>query len=141
MINNVISTFMFGLTYLAPQVPLDASSAIPRNFLFEKSCGHGCVKALKAKASLLVGYTYASMAHIPFCVAGFLKDLVPFLDQVFIKKVLEVRKRGIYVPFYLFWGLIKLPLELLAMGTSLHVKSIVLLLEVVEEELHIFCSS
>ena len=71
----------------------------------------------------------------PFVWQGFLHDLVRFLDQAFIKEVLEVLKSGIYVSFFLLLGLIKLLLELLAMGTSAHFKSILLLLEVIKEKL------
>ena len=99
---------------------------------------HACIEAVKAKALLLVGYMYASMAHVPFCVAGLVHNLIPFLDQAFIKEVLEVLKSGIYVPFYLLLGLIKLLLELLAMGACTHVKLIVLLLESIQEKLHNF---
>ena len=78
---------------------------------------------------------YASMAHIPFCVAGLVHNLIPFLDQAFVKEVLEVFKSGIYVPFYLLLGLVEVLLELLAKRTSTHVKSIVLHLESVKREL------
>ena len=88
---------------------------------------HTRVKAVKAKALLLVGYTYAALAYVPFCVTGFLHHLVPFLDQAFIEEVLKVLKSGIYVPFYLLLGLVKLLLKLLAMGTCVHLNSIILL--------------
>ena len=78
------------------------------------------------------------MAHVPFCVAGLVHNLIPFLDQAFIEEVLEVLKCGIYVPFYLLPGLVEVLLKLLAKHTSVHFKSIVLQLEMVKKELHNF---
>ena len=115
-------------------------SIILRNFLLEESCTHTCVKALEAKAFLLVGYAYASVAHILFCVAGFMHNLVPFLNQAFVKEVLEVLKSSVYIHFYLLPGLIELLIELLAMGACTCVKCIVLLLEIVCEKLQNLCS-
>ena len=69
------------------------------------------------------------MAHVPLRAAGFLHDLIPFLDQAFVKEVLEVLKSGIYVSFCLLLGLVNVLLKLLAMGASMHVKSIILLKE------------
>ena len=103
--------------------------------MLDKQCTHALVEALKAKALFFDGYPYASMAHISFCVAGFLHDLVPFLNQAFIEEVLEVLKGSIYVPLYLLPDLIKLLLELLAKGACTLLKSIILLLEVVQEKL------
>ena len=110
-------------------------SIVLRYLLLDEPHAHAYIEALKAKASLLVGHVYASPVYIPFCVAGLTHDLVPFLNQAFIKEVLEVFKSGIYIPFHLLPGLFKLLLKLLAMGACTHFKSIVLLLEVVQEKL------
>ena len=110
-------------------------STVLRDLLLDQSCTHTCVKAVKAKALFLVGNAYAATAHVPFCVAGLVHNLIPFLDQAFIEEILKVLKSGIYVPFYLLPGLVKVLLELLATGTSVHVKSFLLQLECVESDL------